>query len=44
MLTERIMGKSFLYELILTELSPTELPALFAEPAMGTTEGTPAVS
>lgn len=38
-LTERIMEKNFLYELILTEFSPTDLPALFAEPLMGTTKG-----
>lgn len=40
MLTEGIIGKNFFYELILAELSPTELPALFAERVMGTTEGT----
>ena len=37
------MGENFLYQLFLTELSPTDLPACSAEPAMGTTEGTQAV-
>lgn len=35
MLTERIMGKILLYDLILTELSPTDLPTLCALSAMG---------
>lgn len=37
-------GENFLSELILTELSPTELPALFEESVMGTTKGMQAVS